>query len=130
MSCCGGSCEAACAPVAKIAALRPVWEELTVGETYYYCTCGLSKKQPFCDGAHKGTGFKPQAFVAEAEKEGDKTVRKCLCQCKQTANAPFCDGKHKPLRDAAERKRRNTVFAVVGAAVALAVGVNYLQNKK
>lgn len=62
---------------------------VTAGEQYYYCTCGQSNNQPFCDGSHKGTSFKPQAFTAE--ESGDVF----LCQCKHTANAPFCDGTHK-----------------------------------
>jgi len=51
--------------------------------------CGRSKSQPFCDGSHAGTGFKPKAFTAE--ESGDAF----LCRCKHTANVPFCDGTHK-----------------------------------
>ena len=61
------------------------------GETYHFCTCGHSATQPFCDGSHGGTGFRPQAFTAE--KDG----KAFLCQCKHTANAPFCDGSHGKL---------------------------------
>lgn len=61
------------------------------GKEYYYCTCGLSKNQPFCDGSHKDTDFKPLAFTADETKE----VR--LCGCKHTANPPFCDGTHRKL---------------------------------
>ncbi|MEZ9302087.1 glutamate synthase-related protein [Vibrio breoganii] len=68
---------------------KPKKVELTKGEEYYFCTCGRSKNQPFCDGSHAGTGFKPKSFTAEETADG------YLCQCKHTVNAPFCDGSHK-----------------------------------
>lgn len=68
---------------------RPTAVELKKGEKYYYCTCGRSANQPFCDGSHKGTGFTPKAFKAE------ETGEAYLCRCKQTGNPPFCDGTHK-----------------------------------
>jgi CDGSH-type Zn-finger protein len=58
---------------------------------YFWCACGRSKNQPFCDGSHKGTGFTPMKFTMTEEK----TVY--LCGCKHTATAPFCDGTHKKL---------------------------------
>ncbi len=59
--------------------------------TYFWCSCGKSKNQPWCDGAHKGSSFAPKKLeVAEA-----KTVY--LCGCKHAAKAPFCDGSHKNL---------------------------------
>tara|TARA_R110002096_G_scaffold112163_11_gene244485 strand:+ start:416 stop:1963 length:1548 start_codon:yes stop_codon:yes gene_type:complete len=67
---------------------KPTPVDLKAGEEYYFCTCGKSANQPFCDGSHKGTNFTPKSFVAEEDGEA------YLCQCKQTANAPFCDGKH------------------------------------
>ena len=76
-----------------VAAKNPVSVELKAGEEYYFCTCGKSANQPFCDGSHKGTDFVPRAFVADEEGEA------YLCQCKQTANAPFCDGKHAKVPD-------------------------------
>lgn len=74
-----------------VADIKPVAVELVAGETYYFCACGKSSNQPFCDGSHKGTSISPQAFVAE--KDGGAW----LCQCKQTGNAPFCDGSHKNI---------------------------------
>lgn len=78
---------------AKIAAREPAAVELEAGKTYYYCTCGQSANQPFCDGAHSGTTFQPQAFTAE------KTGKAFLCQCKRSGNAPFCDGAHSKLSE-------------------------------
>lgn len=72
---------------AVIADLKPAVLELEAG-TYYWCSCGQSKNQPFCDGAHKGTEFTPRQFKLE-EKQ-----RVALCQFKNTANSPFCDGAH------------------------------------
>jgi len=75
----------------KIAAKSPAKVHLETGKTYFWCTCGYSSTQPFCDGSHKGTDFRPQKY--KAEKDGDVW----LCQCKATNNAPFCDGSHKNL---------------------------------
>lgn len=63
--------------------------DLVEGNAYYWCSCGQSANQPFCDGSHKGTAFTPVKLVAEETK----TV--WLCGCKKTANSPFCDGSHK-----------------------------------
>ncbi len=78
-------------PEPTIAAKNPVRVAVEAGKTYYWCRCGLSKGQPFCDGAHQGTGFQPLAWQAEESKDA------WLCQCKHTGNPPFCDGKHKEL---------------------------------
>jgi CDGSH-type Zn-finger protein len=75
----------------KIAALVPTAVEFEAGKQYFFCSCGHSASQPFCDGAHKGSGFAPQAFTAE------KAGTAYLCQCKHTGNAPFCDGSHASL---------------------------------
>ena len=80
-----------------IAAKEPIKAELVAGETYYWCRCGRSNKQPFCDGSHKGTDFTPLAFTAE------KSDSAFLCQCKGTATAPYCDGTHARLGDAFHR---------------------------
>lgn len=74
-----------------IAARQPAKVELEAGKDYWFCACGLSASQPFCDGSHKGTGFAPQKFTPE------KSGPAWLCQCKATKNAPFCDGSHKTL---------------------------------
>lgn len=74
-----------------IAATVPVKIEVEAGKDYYWCSCGRSASQPFCDGSHKGSSFKPLKFTAE--KSGDVA----LCQCKSTANAPYCDGSHAGL---------------------------------
>ncbi|TSA34459.1 MAG: CDGSH iron-sulfur domain-containing protein [Verrucomicrobiaceae bacterium] len=76
---------------AHVAAKAPAKVELEAGKDYWFCSCGHSSSQPFCDGAHKGTGFAPMKFTAE--KDGASW----LCQCKRTAGAPFCDGSHKAL---------------------------------
>jgi glutamate synthase domain-containing protein 2 len=72
---------------------KPVAVELSAGEEYYFCTCGKSGNQPFCDGSHVGTDFAPKAFKAESDEQA------YLCQCKQSANAPFCDGAHARIPD-------------------------------
>ena len=68
----------------------PIKLDLEAGN-YWWCTCGRSAKQPFCDGTHKGTSFTPQQFKLEEKK----TV--WLCACKATKNPPYCDGTHKNL---------------------------------
>ena len=62
---------------------------LNKDEKYYFCACGRSDNQPFCDGSHKATSITPREFTAE--KDGDAW----LCACKHTGNAPYCDGSHK-----------------------------------
>jgi CDGSH-type Zn-finger protein len=58
---------------------------------YWWCACGGSKTQPFCDGAHKGTGFSP----LKTEITEKKTV--AWCACRHSKSKPFCDGSHKSL---------------------------------
>ncbi len=74
-----------------IAAKQPAPVELEEGKKYFFCTCGDSANQPFCDGSHKGSDFAPQPFVAET------TGTAYLCQCKRTGSVPFCDGSHSAL---------------------------------
>jgi CDGSH-type Zn-finger protein len=59
--------------------------------TYWWCSCGKSKNQPFCDGSHQGTEFTP------VEVKIDKPGKQWLCGCKRTGNPPFCDGAHNKL---------------------------------
>ena len=61
------------------------------GKRYFWCACGRSGKQPFCDGSHKGTGLSPLAYTAE------KTEEVWFCGCKATADKPLCDGTHNTL---------------------------------
>lgn len=75
-----------------VADTRPKIVPLEEGKTYFWCACGRSKTQPFCDGSHKGTEFKPLSFKAESSKPA------CLCCCKQSGTKPFCDGTHKKLK--------------------------------
>lgn len=74
-----------------IAQKAPYAVEVEAGKQYFWCACGHSKNQPFCDGSHKGTGFTPVGFAPET----NGTV--FLCGCKHTANPPYCDGSHKKL---------------------------------
>lgn len=81
--------------VPLIAAKSPAMVDLEAGKNYFWCACGRSKTQPFCDGSHAGTGITPLKFTAE------KTGKAALCLCKGTANQPFCDGTHARLGDKA-----------------------------
>jgi CDGSH-type Zn-finger protein len=74
-----------------IAGKAPIIVELKAGETYAWCACGRSAKQPFCDGSHEGTTLTPLVFTAEK----DEAVY--LCTCKKTKTPPFCDGTHREL---------------------------------
>ncbi|MBY0292359.1 MAG: CDGSH iron-sulfur domain-containing protein [Alphaproteobacteria bacterium] len=66
----------------------PFEVELEEGQKYFFCACGLSQKQPFCDGAHKGSGLKSLCFTADA------TRKMWLCGCKKSKTLPYCDGSH------------------------------------
>lgn len=70
---------------------KPYLVTLKSGRTYFWCACGRSARQPFCDGSHVGTGFTPHRFEATCTEEV------LLCGCKRTSGAPFCDGTHTNL---------------------------------
>ena len=76
-----------------IARLKPYFVKVEKGKSYLWCACGLSKKQPFCDGSHTVTEFRPLKWVAEHSEE------KLFCACKHTKAQPFCDGTHNALSD-------------------------------
>lgn len=75
----------------KIADTKPVAVNLEASEEYYWCACGQSRNQPFCDGSHRGSEFTPLAFTVGEAQEA------YLCQCKRTSTPPFCDGTHARL---------------------------------
>jgi len=75
----------------EIAQKAPYKVDVEAGKSYFWCACGRSARQPFCDGSHKGTEFVPQKFVPDA----DGAV--FFCGCKHTGTAPRCDGSHAKL---------------------------------
>lgn len=75
----------------KIAQKAPYPVEVEAGKSYFWCACGQSANQPFCDGSHKGSEFSPVKYTAETAK------KVFFCGCKHSANAPLCDGSHKAL---------------------------------
>jgi CDGSH iron-sulfur domain-containing protein 3 len=74
-----------------IAQKSPYQVDVEAGKSYFWCACGRSKSQPFCDGSHKGTGLTPIQYKSEESKTA------WLCGCKQTKSRPMCDGTHKSL---------------------------------
>ncbi|XP_038241424.1 CDGSH iron-sulfur domain-containing protein 3, mitochondrial isoform X2 [Dermochelys coriacea] len=74
-----------------IAAKHPYQVDLKAGKLYAWCTCGHSKKQPFCDGSHKTAtpDLSPLRFRLDEAKSA------WLCGCKHTKSPPYCDGTHK-----------------------------------
>jgi CDGSH-type Zn-finger protein len=76
---------------AVIAGRVPMAVDVEAGRTYWWCACGKSARQPFCDGSHKGSGMTPVQYVATESKTA------WFCACKQSAGAPLCDGTHKKL---------------------------------
>lgn len=71
----------------------PIVVTLKAGQIYWWCSCGHSKTQPFCDGSHAGTDFTPLKLESKTDE------RVYLCACKLTATKPYCDGAHKRLRE-------------------------------
>ena len=76
---------------AIVAQKAPYAVEVKAGKVYFWCSCGRSANQPFCDGAHKPTSLSPKPY--KAEKDG--TVY--FCGCKASKTGMFCDGTHKNL---------------------------------
>ncbi len=74
-----------------VAQKAPFEVEVEAGRKYFWCACGRSKKQPFCDGSHAGTGLTPVLYRAEAKRN------LYFCGCKSSGNKPFCDGTHNSL---------------------------------
>jgi CDGSH iron-sulfur domain-containing protein 3 len=72
----------------------PIPVEVQAGEEVWWCACGRSQSQPFCDGSHEDTSFQPRQFIAT------ETKRVYFCTCKRTATPPLCDGSHKALASA------------------------------
>jgi len=76
-----------------VAQIYPKKVALSKGKDYYFCACGRSQTQPFCDGSHVGSEFSPKTFTAQ--DSGDAY----LCQCKHSKNIPYCDGSHQQFND-------------------------------
>ena len=75
----------------QIGGRAPIPVEVEAGKTYWWCACGRSQTQPFCDGSHKLTSFTPVEFKAE------KSEKVFFCTCKRSGKKPLCDGSHKRL---------------------------------
>jgi CDGSH-type Zn-finger protein len=75
----------------NIAGREPIMLEVKEGETYWWCRCGRSKSQPFCDGSHEGTSFEPLEWKARRNQKLN------FCTCKHTKRPPYCDDSHKTL---------------------------------
>ncbi|KAF8566465.1 hypothetical protein P879_07803 [Paragonimus westermani] len=79
---------------------------LKPGTTHMWCVCGLSKLQPWCDGSHKPTHFKPIRWtVPPVSSEQSKPMVHAICQCKYTSKPPYCDGTHRHLRSEVEHRQ-------------------------
>ena len=75
----------------EISQKAPMPVDVEEGRKYFWCSCGKSNRQPFCDGSHEGTDFLPMSYTAE------KTRTLYFCACKHTKGAPLCDGSHNAL---------------------------------
>lgn len=76
---------------ARIAQKGPFAVDVEAGKSYWWCACGKSAKQPFCDGSHKGSSFSPLEYKATETKTA------YFCGCKHSGNGPLCDGTHQKL---------------------------------
>ena len=75
----------------EIGGTKPIRVNVEAGKSYWWCACGLSKRQPFCDGSHKVTSFTPVEFKPTTSE------KIWFCACKRSAKKPMCDGSHKRL---------------------------------
>ncbi|MDD9909358.1 MAG: CDGSH iron-sulfur domain-containing protein [Ahrensia sp.] len=75
----------------EVAGTVPIKVDVEAEKSYFWCTCGKSSNQPFCDGSHQGTEFAPMKWTADVDGA------KFFCTCKQTDNGPLCDGSHNAL---------------------------------
>lgn len=91
----------------RICSLHPVKITLEAG-THWWCSCGLSGHQPFCDGEHTGTGMGPKKIVVA------ECAEVSLCNCKQTQTPPFCDGSHLRLSEAPQSSLSDTTTLTDG----------------
>ncbi len=74
-----------------VAGRSPLGIDVEAGKSYWWCACGLSKRQPFCDGSHRGSEFVPLEYKA------DVTKKVFFCACKQTVTQPLCNGAHNKI---------------------------------
>ena len=75
----------------EVGGRRPIPVKVEVGKSYWWCACGRSKSQPFCDGSHKGSAFSPIEYKAA------ENTKAFFCACKHSGKKPLCDGTHKTL---------------------------------
>ena len=75
----------------EVAQKAPYAVKVEEGKTYFWCVCGKSANQPFCDGAHQGGEYSPLKYKAE------KSGKLYFCGCKRTSKQPLCDGSHNQL---------------------------------